>query len=278
MVGIVVVSYRSADRTAAFVLEELSKVEIPHSVVVVDNGATPEEAEALAARLPGVKVIAADNGGYARGNNIGARWLRENVHPTHILFANDDVRLASDGVVEALVDKASGNPEIGAVGPEVVGWDGLRQSPEPYMGLWKRYVWMRLCTPFLSKARKRKAFCLDYPEEAAEGFHYKLSGSFLLVDTEAFFQAGMFDENTFLYAEENILSERLSKIGKGCWFCPSVRVVHEHGKTVNAHYPGDYPALLQFRSMAYYYRQYRGYSRLSTGLAGLIYRSFLRLK
>ena len=278
MVGIVVVSYRSADRTAAFVLEELSKVEIPHSIVVVDNGATPEEAEALAARLPGVKVIAADNGGYARGNNIGARWLRENVRPTHILFANDDVRLASDGVVEALVDKASGNPEIGAIGPEVVGLDGLRQSPEPYMGLWKRYVWMRLCTPFLSKARKRKVFCLDYPEEAAEGFHYKLSGSFLLVDTEAFFQAGMFDENTFLYAEENILSERLSRIGKGCWFCPSVRVVHEHGKTVNAHYPGDCPALLQFRSMAYYYRQYRGYSRLSTGLAGLIYRSFLRLK
>ena len=278
MVGIVVVSYRSADRTAAFVLEELSKVEIPHRIVVVDNGATPEEAEALAARLPGVKVIAADNGGYARGNNLGAQWLRENVHPTHILFANDDVRLASDGVVEALVDKASGNPQIGAIGPEVVGLDGLRQSPEPYMGLWKRYVWMRFCTPFMSKARKRKVFCLDYPEEAAEGFHYKLSGSFLLVDTEAFFQAGMFDENTFLYAEENILSERLAKIGKGFWFCPSVRVVHEHGKTVNAHYPGDCPALLQFHSMAYYYRQYRGYSRLSTGLAGLIYRSFLRLK
>ncbi len=278
MIGIVVVSYRSDDRTVAFVTGELSKVTIPCSIVVVDNGATEQEAEALAARLPGVKVIAADNGGYARGNNIGARWLRENVGPTHILFANDDVRLASEGVVETLVEKAAGDGKIGAVGPEVVGLDGHRQSPEPYMGLWKRYVWMYLSTPFLSKARKRKVFQLDYPDRAAEGFHYKLSGSFFLVDAEAFFQAGMFDENTFLYAEENILSERLSGIGRECWFCPSVRVVHEHGKTVNSHYSGHRSALLQYRSMAYYYRQYRGYSRLSTGLAGLLYRVFLSLK
>lgn len=278
MIGIVVVSYRSDDRTVAFVTEELSKVAIPHCVVVVDNGATEEQAEALAARLPGVKVIAADNGGYARGNNVGACWLRENVRPTHILFSNDDVRLVSADVVETLVDKAVRDPKVGAVGPEVVGPDGVRQSPEPYMGLWKRFVWMHLSTPFLSKARKRKAFQLDYPAEAREGFHYKLSGSFILVDAEAFFEAGMFDENTFLYAEENILSERLSKIGKGCWFCPSVRVVHEHGKTVNKHYPGHLPAVLQYHSMAYYYRQYRGYSRLSTGLAGLLYRAFLSLK
>ena len=278
MIGIVVVSYRSDDRTVAFVTGELSKVAIPHAVVVVDNGATAEEAEALTARLPGVKVIAADNGGYARGNNIGARWLRENVRPTHILFVNDDVRLSSENVVETLVDRAAGNPEIGAIGPEVVGLDGVRQSPEPYLGLWKRYVWMFLSTPFLSKEKKRKTFLLDYPAQAAEGFHYKLSGSFLMVDAEAFFQAGMFDENTFLYAEENILSDRLSKIGRGCWFCPSVQVVHEHGKTVNSHFPGHQPAWLQYRSMAYYYRQYRGYSRLSTGLAGLFYRAFLSLK
>ena len=278
MVGIVVVSYRSDDRTVSFVTEELSKVEIPHAVVVVDNGATEEEAAGLAARMPGVKVIAADNGGYARGNNIGARWLRENIRPTHILFANDDVRLASDGVVETLVETAAGNGNIGAVGPEVVGLDGVRQSPEPYMGLWKRYVWMYLSTPFLSRERKRKVFGLDYPRLAGEGAHYKLSGSFLLVDSEAFFHAGMFDENTFLYAEENILSERLSKIGKCCWFCPSVRVVHEHGKTVERHYSDRASRQLQYRSMAYYYSKYRGYSRLSTGVAGLVFRAVMLFK
>ena len=278
MLGIVIVSYQSDERTVAFVREELSKVGIPHQTVIVDNGASPEEAEALGARLPGIQVIAAGNVGYARGNNLGARWLREHVRPDWILFANNDIRFESDRVVETLTETLAAHPEAGVVGPEVVGLDGLRQSPEPYMGLWKRYVWMYLSSPFLSLKRKQKVFDLDYPAQAQEGFHYKLSGSFLMVDAEAFFRVGMFDENTFLYAEENILSERLDAIGKGCWFCPSVRVIHEHGRTVNAHFRSRETALMQFRSMAYYYTRYKGYSCLSVVLARWVFRAVLLVR
>lgn len=278
MLGIVIVSYRSDNRTVAFVREELSKVKMPHQTVIVDNGASPEEAEALAVRLPGVKVIASENGGYARGNNVGACWLRDNVCPDWILFSNDDIRITSDRVVETLAETIEANPGIGAVGPEVVGLDGLRQSPEPYMGLWKRFVWMYFSSPFLSKERKRQVFELDYPSQAQEGFHYKLSGSFLMVEAEAFFRAGMFDENTFLYAEENILSERLGTIGKGCWFNPSVQVVHEHGSTVNEHLRNKESALMQFRSMAYYYMHYKGYSHLSSVLAEWVFRAVLLVR
>ena len=214
MIGIVVVSYRSDDRTTAFVNGELPKIGVPYTVVVVANGASPAEADALAARLPGVRVLPAGNGGYAKGNNLGAQWLKDHFAVSHILFSNDDVAIRSGNLAEVLLDVCRLHPEIGAIGPEVVGPDGIRQSPEPYYGLWKRYVWMYLSTFFLSKTKKRRLFQLDYAEEALEGVHYRLSGSFLLVDAAAFFQAGMFDENTFLYAEENILSERLAKIGK----------------------------------------------------------------
>ena len=131
MIGIVIVSYRSDDRTVSFIREELCKVEDSHSIVVVDNGASPEEAESLAARLPGVKVIASENGGYSKGNNLGASWLRENVRPDKILFCNNDIRLSSGRVVETLAETFGSDSRIGAVGPEVVGLDGLRQSPEP---------------------------------------------------------------------------------------------------------------------------------------------------
>lgn len=278
MVGVVIVSYHSDDRTVRFVTCELSKLTVPYTVVVVNNGATEAEAAALGARLPGVTVIASDNGGYAKGNNLGARWLREHVHPSHILFTNDDVVINSDRVVESLVICASENPSIGAVGPEVVGPDGVRQSPEPYMGLWSRYVWMYFSTPFLSRQRKRECFGLDYPEKAGEGAHYKLSGSFFLVDADAFFEAGMFDEHTFLYAEENILSERFSRIGRCCWFLPSVRVLHEHGKTIDNHIRKRAQALLQYDSMAYYYTRYRGYSRFETWLVRCLFRFTLLLK
>ena len=102
--------------------------------------------------------------------------------------------------------------------------------------------------------------------------------SFLMVEAEAFFRAGMFDENTFLYAEENILSERLGTIGKGCWFNPSVQVVHEHGSTVNEHLRNKESALMQFRSMAYYYMHYKGYSHLSSVLAEWVFRAVLLVR
>lgn len=226
MVGIVIVSYRSDDLTVRFIREDLSRISVPYRVVVVDNGETGSSA--LQEKLPEVTVLVSENRGYASACNLGAEWLRDQVHPESVLFCNNDLRFLSDRVVETLCETLSAHPEVGAIGPCIVGPDGRRQSPEPYRGLWNRYVWMYVLTPFLSRDRKIRKFQLDYAEKASEGYHYKLMGSFLMVRAEAFFEAGCFDEQTFLYAEEPILSERLSRIGKRCWFCPSVTVVHDH--------------------------------------------------
>ncbi len=124
MIGIVIVSYRSDDRTVSFVRDQLSRVSEPKRIVVVDNGATAEEAAALAAIIPEAVVIPADNRGFAAGNNLGARYLEETVHPGHILFTNNDIESPEDGVVEALVRALEAQPEAGAVGTAVLGLDG----------------------------------------------------------------------------------------------------------------------------------------------------------
>jgi len=277
-VGVVVVTYRSDDLTVRFVREELSRISIPHAVVVVANGSTQEEADALSARIPEAVVIPSENKGFAAGNNIGVRYLAGQVHPDYILLANNDIRFRSDRVVEQLCETLVRHPEAGAAGPEVIGPDGLRQGPEPYRKLWPRYVWMYLSTPFLKKETKRRLFRLDEAAKAQEGPQYKLSGCFLLIDPEAFLQAGGFDEGTFLYAEENILSDRFKSIGKVLYFDPSVTVFHEHGQTVGKHWDARKQALMQFDSMGYYYRTYRGYSRLSVRMARWIHSMILKVK
>ena len=273
--GVVIVSYKSDDLTERFVREELVKTSLPLRVVVVDNGATEEEAALLESRLDGVKVIAAPNGGFARGNNIGARYLKENCDPEYILFVNNDIVFGEGDVPGALVSKIETVPEAGLIGPEVVGLDGQRQGPEPYMGPWKKFVLMYLATPFMSLKRKREIFSLDYPGKAVEGVHYKLTGSFLLVMSRDFFDAGMFDEHTFLYGEENILSDRFASIGKSFYYYPKVRVVHEHGKTISRTIDRKRSILLQFESMSYYYSAYRGYSRFVMRIIGFLFRIIL---
>ena len=270
MVGIVIVSYRSDDLTVRFVREDLSRISVPYRVVVVDNGETGSSA--LQEKLPDVTVLVSENRGYASACNLGAEWLRDRVHPESVLFCNNDLRFQSDRVVETLCETLSAHPEVGAIGPCIVGPDGRRQSPEPYRGLWNRYVWMYVLTPFLSRDRKTRKFQLDYAEKASEGYHYKLMGSFLMVRAEAFFEAGCFDEQTFLYAEEPILSERLSRIGKRCWFCPSVTVVHDHGAVIGSSFKRTETDWMQFRSMAYYYRRYRGYPAWEISLVRMLYR------
>jgi GT2 family glycosyltransferase len=270
MVGIVIVSYRSDDLTVRFVREDLSRISVPYRVVVVDNGETGSSA--LQEKLPEVTVLVSENRGYASACNLGAEWLRDQVHPESVLFCNNDLRFQSDRVVETLCETLSAHPEVGAIGPCIVGPDGRRQSPEPYRGLWNRYVWMYVLTPFLSRDRKTRKFQLDYAEKASEGYHYKLMGSFLMVRAEAFFEAGCFDEQTFLYAEEPILSERLSRIGKRCWFCPSVTVVHDHGAVIGSSFKRTETDWMQFRSMAYYSGRYRGYPAWEISLVRMLYR------
>ena len=275
-IGIVIVNYRNGAEVERYIREEISRISLPYRLVVVDNGATEAEARALEDRI-GHPVLAHANDGFAVGNNAGVDYLTSRGDLDYILISNSDIRFGSDDVVERMVQKMDEDPRVGIVGPEVVGLDGRRQSPEPYSGLWARYVWMYLSTPFLPAETKRKRFLLDYPDKAEEGFHYKVMGSFFLCRTKDLQEAGGFDPNTFLFAEEPILSERMAAIGKGVYFLPSVRVVHAHGTTIRTHYSKRAIALQRFESDAYYYRTYRGYSAFSVFFARCCYRLILCL-
>ena len=72
MLGIVIVSYHSDERTIRFVRNELSRIGVPHRIVVVDNGVGAGNTSPLASLLPEADVLAADNKGFAAGNNAGA--------------------------------------------------------------------------------------------------------------------------------------------------------------------------------------------------------------
>jgi len=278
MIGIVIVSYKSDDLTVKFVREQLPRISLPYQTVVVDNGASAEEAAALQEQIPEAVVLPAENRGFAAGNNIGVRYLLERGKPDYLLFTNNDITLVSDRVVETLAEVLKVRPEAGIVGPEVIGPDGRRQGPEPYRGMWTRFFWMYVCTPFMSREAKRKRFGLDDAETAVEGPYDKLIGAFFLADTDAFLRADMFDEGTFLYAEENILSDRLAAVGKTCWFCPSVRVDHAQGQTIGKSYDDRRQAWLQWQSMSYYYRKYRGYGAFSVKVLSLLFRIILKCR
>ncbi len=223
---IIIVNYKAEELTIAYITKELSKLTTPLSVVVVNNAATPESDSVLCNGLQAeliskerfkeslnnrYVVSSKENLGFAKGNNLGTEIAVKYLNPDYLLFSNNDILIMETDIIAKMITKFEGCERIGILGPKVVGLEGELQSPEPYISFLDRYCWMYLSTPFLSVQKKRKKFKLDYSDEAKEGYHYKIMGSFFMVRTKDFCDCGMMDPHTFLYAEEVILTERMKK-------------------------------------------------------------------
>lgn len=283
MLGIVLVSYKTEDKTIAYVQQELSKIQCNYILVIVNNSCTKESniklAEGCRAELvidtdkvdSGADIFiigASENLGYAKGNNLGAAFLRQHFNIDYYLFTNNDVRIVDGDVVEKMIEVAESRPSIGVIGPRVTGLDGKEQNPRQYITVWRRTIIPWLFLPILFPLIKRRCF-RDVQKNAGEGEYYGVSGSFMLVRKEAFEMAGMFDPNTFLYAEELILSERMLPLGFKTYFCPHVKVIHEHGQVTGRFLAVRDTLRMSFESDMYYYRQYKKVGNMTIFFAKL---------
>ncbi len=267
-VSAIVLNYVTWRQTVHAVDDLLRQSGVDLDVVIVDNASPNDSLERLRARFGGnqrVRLIACEhNGGYARGNNQGVRWRlaaaspgAEGVaclgSPSYLLIANNDIRLADPCVVATLAAFAAAHPDAGMVGPRVVTRAGFAQGPyrrpRPFL------CCLRYCLPIVPLVHRLARRC--WREQNSRPCFAPV-GACLLLPAAAFAQAGMFDEATFLGAEEYILAERLGEQGLRSYYVPAVSVLHEHGLSAIRRTGGERRYLRGgVASMAYYFRRYR---------------------
>ena len=287
MLSIIIINYKDEENTNHFVRNELCKIKTPHIVVIVNNSSSEESNIKLTNGLDAEIITRIDNLvnrnkylyvisqpenlGFAKANNLGVIFSDRHFDINHVLFSNSDIHILQEEVVEELIKKIDSQTEISLIGPKVLGLDGKNQSPEPYISFWLKHILLKIFSPVIPKKIKTRVFKLDYSELANEGFHYKIMGSFFIVKLKDFIECGMMDTNTFLYAEELILSERLKKINRYCYYYPRVTVLHEHSQTISRILPQYKSDLLQFKSECYFYRTYKNLSYLTLVLGWIAY-------
>lgn len=266
--AIIIVSYGNSAQTIRFVTQECPKITFPHEVIVVDNGPDDASKELENGLKHVVKLVCTgENVGFARGNIAGVQAVMAAVDkPDYLLFVNNDIVFTDPFVVDKLVQVLEVHPEVGLIGPRVVGLDGGLQSPEPYLSFCQRHI-LPYWGTLLNNNRKKELDPKEYARNAISGWHYRIMGSFLLMRTEDYFLCGGFDPGTFLFSEESILSERLAKVGKKVWYESSVSVLHEHAATTSKYF--DYARIrrMKLESDIYYYRNYRSVSSWEIALA-----------
>ena len=194
-----------------------------------------------------------ENMGYARGNNLGMQIAKSYFADRFYIISNNDV-VFEQPVDLSVADRLfAEHPEIGLLGPRVTTPTGDRQSPYVWQNAFRRLVlfyWKPLLR-LINQVREP----LVTPEPATGPCDW-IIGCFMLVKAEAIEGAGMFDENTFLYAEELILSRRLEVIGYSTWYCRELQVIHKHAQTTKKALSALRTKDINFRSIYYYYKNY----------------------
>lgn len=176
--------------------------------LVIDNASTDDSARI--AQEAGARVIRNEkNEGYGRAMNIGMRAARASA----CLLLNPDLVLAP-GSIGALVEARRRYPDAGLLAPRLVEPDGrLFFQPRSMLSLYLENEAGLPCVP-------EGDCCAPF-----------LSGACLLVDRELVMALGGFDEEIFLFYEDDDLCRRVTEAGRSLIHVHAGLATHERGSS-----------------------------------------------
>lgn len=300
--GVALIDYNSGERTCKYIRDFLTVVDVkPEIIVIIDNYIadnssfniikdmldSPRKQTSLngicnyeiVGSIGGIRVILAkanENLGYARANNLAAKYISKTKDIKYILFSNSDIVFEKGAFhLSAMMKKLDEDNTILGIGSDVINLKGERQSPCKYLSLQDRYWRGILFWPLLKKVYKPISEIVDDPTK--EQPVYRLIGAFFMVNINNFNDIDGFDDHTFLYAEELILAERAKKSGYYMFFIPGLKVNHEDGFTARSKqkvFNGS-QWKRKLESDLYYYKKYVHVSNLQCAITKAIVNSYI---
>lgn len=230
--GLVVVTYRSADVLATFLESLKHSTVLPDHVIVVDNSPTVL-APPKTPWLNHLEVIhRPENPGYGSAANIGVAALPDDCD--WFVVCNPDITVTPD-TLATLLEQAHSHPNAGVLGPAISNEDGsLYPSARalPTLGVGIGHALLGVMWP---ENRWTRAYRGDYRGTSTRESGW-LSGSFVLVRREAFVAIGGFDEGYFMFFEDVDLGWRIADAGYTNLYVPNASAIHLGGHSTKSNY------------------------------------------
>lgn len=228
--SIIIVNYKTP-RLVLDCLRSLYSFDVTGTEIIVVDNASQDNSEALIkAAFPGVIFLSMDhNSGFARANNQGIKIAKGDV----ILLLNSDTIIQNDAINHASQKLMAS--EYVACGVQLLNVDGSPQISGNYAmrgGL--NYL---LPLPYVGGVIKGLGNILkikkpNVPDATGIVEVDWINGAFLMVKKNVIKEAGLLDEDFFLYAEEAEWCSRIRRVGKLCIY-GSEHVIHLQGATSN---------------------------------------------
>lgn len=227
--GFVILNYNDYETTIKLV-NNIKNYSIIDEIVIVDNNSTDSSFEHLKL-LVNEKITVLKNScnkGYSSGNNMGCKYLIEKYEKCNIFISNPDIIIKDEQSLINLLDTFK--LDVGIASPLILennkynrGW----KLPTPFVDILMNIPVIH------NKVREKK---LLYSEE-----HYNkdivdvevVSGCFFLIRSDVLKKVNFFDENVFLYYEENILGKKLKDLNIRSVVNTKVEVTHNHSISID---------------------------------------------
>lgn len=199
-------------------------------ILVVDNNSTDDSFSMLnKISIDNLTVIKnKENKGYGAGINFGCKYAQSKFGDCYIIVSNPDVVIYSENDLKTLINTF--DDETAIVAPIIKEHEGFNRGwkvPTPVDDILLNLVVIHKIL------RPKLLFYKDdiYKNNVVEV--EAVSGCFFLINSNYLKKCGYFDENIFLYYEENVISKKIQKIKKKIKINTTVEVFHNHSVTID---------------------------------------------
>lgn len=259
-IGFVVLHYKVYEMTEECIdtlLNSFSSDDI--QIVIVDNGSGNGSGEKLKEKYKktiNVDVILnPENLGFANGNNVGYRYVKEHYNPEFIVVMNNDV-LIKEKQFLLKTEEIYKRTEFAVLGPDIQNpiiknhQNPNRLTPRSYQEVEARYKSFsrRVKLPHVYYLLSVVRHCLNPTEGVEEKRDYKTEKEGVVLHGACFIFSPIFIRNrnncfnnrTFLYHEEDILCYECIKSGLKMIYSPELSVEHYEDVSTNASFKSEY--------------------------------------
>ena len=214
--GIIILNYNTADDTVKYV-NKIKNYSVLDKIIVVDNLSSENNCMEKLNKLKNDKIYvirAEKNGGYSYGNNFGMKYLNDLKEEfDYIIISNPDIEVAEEAIKKC-IEFLEKNKKAAVCAPKMVD---SNQNPV------RRSSW-KIRKPLIDMINSTRLTEILFWWAVRKGEYsfedYKkselkveaVSGAFFVIKYDVFEKCNFFDENTFLFYEEDILANKIKKI------------------------------------------------------------------
>ena len=259
--AIIVLNYNDYDNTQKFV-KSIQNYNILNKIVIVDNYSSKKDELSLLKKLEcsKVDVISSEkNGGYAYGNNYGLYYLDNKYGKDffdYVISSNPDAYV-SEETIEKSINFLQLNKNSVIAAPRMF----FKNGPARRSSWKKRSISIDIAnstrlTQFLFYFIFKKG---EYLKKDFENDILKvdaIAGSFFIADINKFRKIGYFDENTFLFYEEDILGEKAKRQNYDIYSLNKLKFIHYDSQTIGKLVSAFKKQDILFDSRIYFHKKY----------------------